>query len=199
MWKECVRKLVEELERLTGLLLHVSELPAVDFYSPELRDNHNMKNIGKGLGTEQPGGKEGARKRMLNRLEENGELSMWIDDTGGYKVVLVLGYARLVNEWLKVCSVLIVFTCGMAGRGYEMLSIRYYNSRVSRRNIVIDNGQVKIIIEYHKSMGIMDEVKVYCHRMNYSNQVAHPKIPTISHWMLSLSISKRHHTISGDD
>jgi hypothetical protein len=59
MWKACVHKLVEELEQLTGLLLHVSELPTVDFYSPELRDNHNMKNIGKDLGTEQSGGKEG--------------------------------------------------------------------------------------------------------------------------------------------
>ena len=83
MWKECVHKLVEELERLTRLLLHVSDLPTVDFYSAEIRDNHNMKNIGKGLGTEQSDGKEGARKRMLNRLEENGELDTWIDDAGG--------------------------------------------------------------------------------------------------------------------
>ena len=91
---------------------------------------------------------------------------MWIDDAGGYRVVLVSRYERLVDEWLKVCSVLIVFTCGMAGWGYKMLSIRYCNSRISRR--------------------IMDEVKVYYRRMNFSNQIAHPKILIISNWVLPI-------------
>jgi hypothetical protein len=64
----------------------------------EIRDDHNMKDIGKGLGTEQSGGKEEARKRMLTKLEENGKFSILIDDAGGYKTVWVLSYERLVDE-----------------------------------------------------------------------------------------------------
>ena len=36
-WIECLHKEIEELERLTRQLLHLSELPTVDFYSVEFR------------------------------------------------------------------------------------------------------------------------------------------------------------------
>jgi hypothetical protein len=58
MWKECVHKVVEELEKLTQQLLHVSELPPVDFYS--VHDSHNMKEIGHYFGTEMVEGKIGS-------------------------------------------------------------------------------------------------------------------------------------------
>jgi hypothetical protein len=73
MWIACVHKMVEELERLTCLLLHLSELPSVDLY---LIDNPRMKDMGEYFGTKQEGGKVGARKRMLERLEAKGELSI---------------------------------------------------------------------------------------------------------------------------
>jgi hypothetical protein len=176
MWISCVHKMVEEFERLTCLLLHMSKLPEVDLY---IKDNQNMRNIGKYFGTEQVGGKEGARERMLKRLEAKGEFDVWMDNTGGFKADTVLRYERLVQEWLRLCSVLIVFTCGMAGRGYEMLSVRYYNSRVSRRNILIEDGQIMIVTEYHKSMGITDDIKVSSHHLIVPDLIGDPEVLAI--------------------
>jgi hypothetical protein len=157
-WILCVHKLVEELERLTCLLLFISELPDVDFYP--IVDDYRMKDMGEYFGTKQEGGKPAARRRMLQRVQARGEYHIWIDDNGIYKIEAILTYEKLVDEWLQVCSIVIVFTCGMAGRGYEMLSIRYYNSRVSVRNITIMDGQMRILTLYHKSLRITDSVKV---------------------------------------
>jgi hypothetical protein len=66
MWISCVHKLVEELERLTCLLLFISELPSVDFYP--IVDDYRMKNMGEYFGTKQEGGKPAARRRMLQRI-----------------------------------------------------------------------------------------------------------------------------------
>ena len=152
-----MHNLVAELERLTCLLLQVSELPSVDFY---FVDNLKMKDVGEYFGTKQKEGKAGARARMLNKLEAKGELHIWVNDDGTYKVEAVLTYEQLVDEWLRVCSVVIVFTCGMTGRGYEMLSIRYCNAQVSVRNITVKDGQLRILTVYHKSLRITDKLKV---------------------------------------
>jgi hypothetical protein len=52
------------------------------------------------------------------------------------------------------------FTCGETGRGEEILSIQYKNSMDNDRNILIDDGQIQIAMEYHKSQAIMDDLKV---------------------------------------
>jgi hypothetical protein len=55
-WVDCLHKELEELERLTRKLLHVSELPTVDFYS--IVDHHSMTDKGCYFGTELEGGFE---------------------------------------------------------------------------------------------------------------------------------------------
>jgi len=99
---------------------------------------------------------------MIAQLETNTEMEMWLDRHGQeeFHKETVLWYERLVDEWLRVASVVIVKTCGLAGHGFEMLSICYRNHVSSLRNILIYDGQVMIVTVYHKSMGIMDETKV---------------------------------------
>ena len=60
-----------------------------------------------------------------------------------------------------------------------MLSVRYCNSRVSRRNILIEDGQIMIVTEYHKSMGITDDIKVSHHRLILSDLIGDPKVLAI--------------------
>jgi len=159
-WIECLHKEIEELERLTRQLLHTFELPTVDFYS--ITDHHSMTDKDRYFGTELPGGPQAARERMIAQLETKAEMEMWLDRDGQeeFHKETVLRYERLVNEWLRVASVVIIKTCGLAGRGFEMLSIRYRNHVSSLRNILIYDGQMMIVTVYHKSMGIMDETKV---------------------------------------
>lgn len=70
-----------------------------------------------------------------------------------------------MEEWLRTCSMTIVFVWWMNGWGYEMFSVRHCDSVMSRRNILVYDGQMMIVMEYHNSMKIMDDVKV-CRRQS---------------------------------
>ena len=159
-WVDCLHKEVDELERLTRKLLCVSELPTVDLYS--IIDHHSMTDKDCYFGTQLEGGFEAARERMIAQLERNKELDIWLDKAGNedFNKETVLNYELDVAEWLLAASVAALKTCGLAGRGYEMLSIRYRNHVSSLRNIIVHDGQMMIVTVYHKSMGIMDETKV---------------------------------------
>ena len=52
-------------------------------------------------------------------------------------------------------------TLGLSGRGTEMTSLRYINTMEGDRSIYVEDGQLMFITEYHKSMALMKEVKVY--------------------------------------
>ena len=57
------------------------------------------------------------------------------------------------------------FTCEEIRRDQEILSIQYKNSMNKNRNILIDDEQIQIAIEYHKSQAIMNDLKIlliYC-------------------------------------
>jgi len=73
-WNECLYKEIAELEKLIQLLLHISELPTVDFYS--IQDHHSMVDKDCYFGTELPGGKIGAREWMIAQLERNNETEL---------------------------------------------------------------------------------------------------------------------------
>jgi hypothetical protein len=86
---------MKELKRLTCLLLYISELPSVDLY---FIDNPRMKDIGEYFGTKQEGGKRGARKRMLRRIEIKEELHIWVDDNGTYKIEAIFGEMQIYSK-----------------------------------------------------------------------------------------------------
>jgi hypothetical protein len=69
-------------------------------------------------------------------------------------------YHRDRELFLELILLSMNFTCGETGRGQEILSIQYKNSMDKDRNILIDDGQIQIATEYHKSQAIMDDLKV---------------------------------------
>lgn len=68
-WKYCVYKIIEELERLTKVILIVDDLPDVDFYS--IHDSLNHSTSGYYLGKDR---EKAARARMLRRIQGKNEL-----------------------------------------------------------------------------------------------------------------------------
>ena len=156
-WKYCVHKIIEELERLTKLILMVDDLPDVDFYSIHDPSNHPMS--GYYLGKD---GEKAARTRMLRRMQGRNELEEWVVEANlQYRESKVLSYERDIAEWLHVCSIAILFTCGLSGRGPEMLSMRYKNHQACLRNLFVEDGQMMAVSLYHKSMAITNNVKVH--------------------------------------
>lgn len=69
-------------------------------------------------------------------------------------------YRTKQQEFLNLLAVLVIMTCGLTGRGTEMLSVRYKNKNGADRNLFISEGQVMLYTEYHKSQQITGDVKV---------------------------------------
>src|SRR5438552_18949340 len=78
--------------------------------------------------------------------------------TPGLKVDNIVNYNSRFRELL---AILMMITLGLSGRGIEMTSLRYINTMEGDRSIYVEDGQLMFITEYHKSMALMKEVKVY--------------------------------------
>ena len=65
-----------------------------------------------------------------------------------------------VERFLEYLLILIHITGGQPGRGTGITMLRYANAMQSMRNIFIKEGQVMIVTEYHKSVVVMDQLKV---------------------------------------
>ena len=65
------------------------------------------------------------------------------------------------TKFRELLAIIMMITCKLSGRGTEMTSLRYINTIQGDRSIYIEDGQMMFISEYHKSMTLMDELKVY--------------------------------------
>jgi hypothetical protein len=73
-------------------------------------------------------------------------------------------YHRDRELFLELILLSMNFTCGETGRDQEILSIQYKNSIDKDCNILLDDEQIQIAMEYHKSQAITDDVKI---RLDY--------------------------------
>jgi hypothetical protein len=69
-------------------------------------------------------------------------------------------YSRRDEQFREILALLMMFTCGLSGRGTEMTSLRWMNTMDGDRSIYIEDRQLMFVTEYHKSMALMDDQKV---------------------------------------
>ena len=158
-WKSFVHDCIDKMEHLLASLMFISALPDVDLNS--VRDNPNNHLIGHYFALEKEDAMTDARRRMLDRMQKTKGLSQWKHADGSWNKGKVVEYKRSVHEFLAVLVILMNVTCGVAGRGTEMLSMRYCNARGSDRNVFVEDGQIMVVTQYHKSMAMMDSLKVF--------------------------------------
>ena len=60
-------------------------------------------------------------------------------------------YLQNMQEFLKLLAVLIHITAGQPARATELLSMHYANTATAIRNVYVQDGQVMIVLDYHKS------------------------------------------------
>jgi len=82
----------------------------------------------------------------------------------------------------ELLCVLIILTCGQSGRGTEMTSLLYMNTMESERNILIEDGQLMLVTEYHKSMAMMDDLKVQVKTTNFRLYRGSYLIDLVDYW-----------------
>lgn len=104
-----------------------------------------------------------AQTRMIDRLRTS---KVWDDmvkldgESLCYQQSEVDKYEKWDQMFRELLLMLMMMTCGLSGRGTEMTSLKYMNTMDGDRNIYLEHGQVMFITEYHKSMALMDDVKV---------------------------------------
>jgi hypothetical protein len=60
----------------------------------------------------------------------------------------------------QLLAIAMMIVCGLSGRGTELTSLRYMNTIDGDRGIYVEDGQIMFVTEYHKSMALMDDIKV---------------------------------------
>lgn len=165
-WQGMITGLIKDFEATLKELLFLpsdSAIPDIDL--TKVHDNPGNQDVGHYFAHNEPTAIRDARARLLKRLDSQGQLKGWIrvgeDGIASYNPVKRAKYELLVNRFLELAWLLINFTCGVTGRGTEVLSIRYMNAMATVRNIMVEDGQMMFATSMHKSVHITDDLKVY--------------------------------------
>jgi len=166
---------VQNLTNFVGELLDLAEkimskhllfqsdetIPEFDLSIVDDPSNHTAEHY---FVHDKPDAWKHARRRMLNRLRASSQWHEMAEASGdglNFHTHGVDMYKKWDTTFRELLAILIMISCGLSGRGTEMTSIRFMNCMDGDRNIYIEDGQIMIITEYHKSMALMDNIKVY--------------------------------------
>ena len=164
-WKKFVHELVDMAEEMMSKHLLFQEdgrIPETDLNA--IIDNPDKRDTGYYFVMEEEDAFSKARMRMMERLQESEKWSEMVDDLGDGLTFIqaeVDNYLQWDEKFRELLCILIILTCGQTGRGTEMTSLLYANTMEMDRSILIEDGQVMLVTEYHKSMAMMDDVKVF--------------------------------------
>jgi len=138
------------------------DIPEFDLDVPDNSSNHDA---GYYFGLRESDAWNKARVRMVQRIRKakmEGEWFEYLGDAMEISEAAKDNYAKWDEQFREILVLLMMFTCGLSGRGTEMTSLRWMNTMDGDRSIYIEDHQLMFITEYHKSMALMDDQKV-CH------------------------------------
>ena len=104
-----------------------------------------------------------ARVRMVQRIQKVNLEGEWFEHMGDAMDISEAArdnYTKWDEQFREILALLMMFTCGLSGRGTEMTSLRWMNTMDGDRSIYIEDHQLMFITEYHKSIALMDDQKV---------------------------------------
>ena len=141
------------------------EIPEFDL---SVIDNPSMHDSGYYFGLQQTDAWNKARTRMIQRIQaaklEN-EMFEHLGDAMEFSDEAKNKYNKYDEQFREILALLMMFTCGLSGRGTEMTSLRWCNTMDGDRSVYIEDGQIMFVTEYHKSLALMDDQKVYPKRL----------------------------------
>jgi hypothetical protein len=90
-------------------------------------------------------------KTLLHRLQKSSFRGTPFTKSGHWNAETCHKYLSASTELNKSAFAAIRFRAGLPGRGTEVTSIRYLNSKLSIRNVFFYDGQMIIVISYNKA------------------------------------------------
>ena len=164
-WKDFQRDILRRAESILSrqLLFHQSDtIETINPYSFD-RDDQGISDVDHYFAENIPNFRTNDRTMIINNIHLTGkwdDLMTVKEDEMEWNRRDVEQYHHDHELFLELILLSMNFTCGETGRDEEILSIQYKNSMDKDRNILIDDGQIQIATEYHKSQAIMDDLKV---------------------------------------
>ena len=162
-WKQFVEELISAAEELLSQRLLFREdggLPEVDLKVIDDPSNHEAGHY---FALDESDSWRKARLMLIQNLRGTKYWDGMVDVQGDGVNFLKAGVDEYEADDMKfreLLAILMMITCGLSGRGTEMTSLRYINTMEGDRSMYVEDGQMMFITEYHKSMALMDEVKV---------------------------------------
>ena len=155
-----VLELMDDAEKMLAkhLLFRQDEtLPAIDLLS--WQDNPKNRQTGHYFAKERETMKE-AQLRMMNALQQSPRWRSMMEHSGDdlqFNAADVENYEIWDARFRRHLFILTAITCGLSGRGPEMMSLKYMNTVIGNRSFVLMDGQFMAIAEYHKSLTTMQD------------------------------------------
>jgi hypothetical protein len=162
-WIKFVEELTTEGEKILSERLLFKEdgiIPEVDLDKVDDPSNHEAGHY---FVLDEKNAWMNSRRRIMKYLQESRLWNRIINVEGdGLKFIQagVDEYSVWDTMFREQLAILMMVSCGLSGRGTEMTSLRYINTMDGDRSIYVEGGQMMFITEYHKSMALMDDVKV---------------------------------------
>jgi hypothetical protein len=162
LWVEFVQELLETVEGLLScqLFMEDGELPAIDLNVMDDPSNHDAGHY---WVLDEGNAWQMARCRVIECLKTSNQWDKLVEVEGdgvSWNAAGVHEYEAKDVKLRELLAILMMIVCGLSGRGTELTSLRYINTVDGDRGIYVEDGQIMFITEYHKSMALMDDVKV---------------------------------------
>ena len=136
-------------------------LPSFDLHS--YSDNPRNRQAGHYFALDSSNATKKAQALMMKDLRNSPGWRKMMDNSGddlSFNPAVVKSYEDWDVHFRRILLVIISLTCGLSGRGTEMTSLKYMNTLVGDRGLLLKAGQFMAITEYHKSQAITDALKV---------------------------------------
>ena len=98
--------------------------------------------------------------KALRNSSKWGKMMKNTRDDLSFNPTVVQSYEEWDVRFRRILLLLLIFTCGLSGRGKKMTSLKYMNTIIGDRGLLLQGGQFMAVSEYHKSQVIMDALKV---------------------------------------
>jgi hypothetical protein len=182
-WKEMMNDITRNAESILSRHLLFRDSDTIDPINPyDINDSKNDSTAGDYFASRNPDFKDNARRYIMVELCKSDQWKTIMDVCEGKMVMkkeAMDEYTKYDTQFREMILLAINWTCGQTGRGTEMLSLLYKNKMSAMRNVMIEDGQIVIETEYHKSQNITDDIKVYPHRSREILIIGHREIPPL--------------------
>jgi hypothetical protein len=183
--KQLVEFIHETLDTAEGIMAkHLlfqgdGDIPEFDL---DVVDNPSKRDAGYYFAFRESDAWNKSRVRMVQRIQKaklEGEWFEYLGDAMEISEVARDNYTKWDEQFREMLALLMMFTCGLSGRGTEMTSLRWMNTMDGDRSIYIEDQQLMFVTEYHKSMALMDDQKVWFQEMELT--LDYSKVLTTPH------------------